>query len=123
MLLARDIKIILAGLSLKCAPRPAALLDTLPAPPKYQACYDDGLACIAAVAHARIKRHAGEEGNFQHMGQRHPLRRADDHRARQRHRLRQRQLRIARAWRQIDNQVIELAPTDIDEELADPGSC
>ena len=51
------------------------------------------------------------------VDQRHVLRRRDDHRAGERDALRQRQLRVAGARRQVDDQVVERAPFDVAEEL------
>ena len=48
---------------------------------------------------------------------RHLLRRRDHHRAGDRQELRQRQLRVAGAGRQIDDQIVELAPLDVLDEL------
>src|SRR5688572_28338590 len=51
--------------------------------------------------------------------ERHLLRRADDDRARERHLLDQRELHVARAGRQVDHQVVELAPGDVAGEVLD----
>ena len=53
------------------------------------------------------------------VGQRDLLRRRHEHRARDRHRLGQRQLRVGGARRQVDDEVVEVAPVDVAQELLD----
>ncbi len=55
---------------------------------------------------------------FDHIRERDILRRRDDHAAGERDGLRQRQLHIAGAGRQINHEVIEIAPIHIGEKLA-----
>ena len=63
---------------------------------------------------------APEHGQgFGHIGECHFLRRRDEHRACQRHGLGQRQLRVRGSGRQVHDQVVELAPLDVAEELLD----
>ena len=64
--------------------------------------------------------HLPEHGNaLAHHAQRRLLRRADDHAAIQRHGLAERKLRVARARRQIHQQIIQVAPFHRQEELLD----
>src|SRR3569832_1823138 len=51
------------------------------------------------------------------VNQRDVLRRGDDHRARHRHALCQRQLDVAGAGRQVDHQVVEVVPVGIVQQL------
>src|SRR6202035_5600645 len=53
------------------------------------------------------------------VGRRDVLRRGDDHGARHRDALRHRQLHVARPRRQVDDQVIQLAPVDVEQKLPD----
>src|ERR1019366_2272537 len=105
------------------------------------------LAVAAAEADARVQGDRSEEGDVvrlgqatsaaaaadvcrlpavraldaaAHVGQRDVLRRGDDHRAGHGHALRQAQLHIARTRRQVDDEVVELAPFHLVEELAEP---
>ena len=51
------------------------------------------------------------------VGERHLLRRRDDDRARDRHRLAEAQHDVARSGRQIDDQIVEVRPPHFTEEL------
>jgi hypothetical protein len=51
------------------------------------------------------------------VDERDVLRRGDDHRARHGHLLRERELDVARARRQVHHQVVELAPARVLEQL------
>ena len=51
------------------------------------------------------------------VDQRHLLRGSDDNRAIQRNRLHDGKLDVARAWRQIEYEDVELAPFDLAQEL------
>src|SRR5512141_504474 len=53
--------------------------------------------------------------------QRYVARRGDHDRSRHRHGLHQRDHDVSRAWRQIDDQVIEFSPLHLREELLDDG--
>ena len=53
------------------------------------------------------------------VGERHGLRRGDDDRARDRHRLAQTQRDVARAGRHVDDQVVDILPAHLAEELLD----
>ena len=64
--------------------------------------------------------HLAEHGDRLHrVEQRHVLRRADDDRAGERQHLRERQRDVAGAGRHVDDQVIEVAPRGIAQELRD----
>ena len=61
---------------------------------------------------------AGEHLNAAlHVEERHVLRRRDDHAAGERDRLHQRELRVTRAGGQVEDQVVELTPLHLEEEL------
>ena len=51
------------------------------------------------------------------IDQRDVLRRRDDHRAGHRHFLRERQLDVSGAWRHVDDEIVQLAPVGILEQL------
>src|ERR1700689_363552 len=53
-----------------------------------------------------------------HVRKRNVLRRRADHRTRHRHALREAELHVSGPGREIDDQVVELTPRDLIEELA-----
>jgi hypothetical protein len=83
---------------------------------------------VAAVA-AHVHRHVLDDAQYRHLHllehaqraarvqQRDVLRRGDDDRGGDRHALRQRELDVARARRQVDHQVIEVLPQRGGEQL------
>ena len=101
-----------------------------------------GHACAAALTEHRFRmtalaadmqRHVLDDAEHRHVdllehpqtfariGKRDVLRRGDDDRARERHPLREGQLDIARAGRQVDDEVVEVAPVGIAEQLVEGG--
>ena len=64
--------------------------------------------------------HPPEHGErLVHVQQRHVLGRGDQHRAADGHRLGERQLRVGGAGRQVDDEVVQLAPVHVPQELLD----
>ena len=58
---------------------------------------------------------------FARIGKRDVLRRGDDDRTRERHPLGEGQLDIAGAGRQVDDEVVEIAPIGVAEQLVERG--
>ena len=83
------------------------------------------MAAVRADVHAHVLDDSehGHVDLLEHLealagvGQRDVLRRRDDHGARDRHALRERELDVAGAGRHVDDEVVEVAPVGIAQQL------